>query len=222
MKAAAAPIVPKGALRWIVRHRAWSRYHLVRYLRYLRFRLRHRANPGVVVQGMIFLGRHVEVSVRPGYGRLVLGPWVHIGDDCRIRVHEGSMWIGERSVLGRDVTLTGYLDVELGARCLLADSVYVVDFDHRTDLADVPVKGQGIVKSPVRIGPDCWLGTKSVVLRGAWIGRGSVVGAGAVVRPGEYPALSVLVGVPARLIGARGKPVLRPVRPPAAPGTTSA
>ena len=30
----------------------------------------------------------------------------------------------------------------------------------------MPIKDQGIVKSPVRIGPDCWIGAKVSVLRG--------------------------------------------------------
>ena len=66
----------------------------------------------------------------------------------------------------------------------------------------------------MRIGPDCWIGTKSVVLRGAWVGRGCVVAAHAVVRAGEYPSHSVLAGVPARVVATVGKPALRPVRPP--------
>jgi acetyltransferase-like isoleucine patch superfamily enzyme len=63
----------------------------------------------------------------------------------------------------------------------------------------VPIKDQGIVKTPVRIGPDCWVGAKVSVLRGSRVGRGSVLGAHAVVR-GDIPDHSIAVGAPARVV----------------------
>ncbi|GAA4674363.1 acyltransferase [Pseudonocardia yuanmonensis] len=185
-----------ASLRWVVRHRAWTPWYLVRYWRLLRFRA---ANPHVVLRGMVFLGRNVEILARPGYGRLEIGRWVHIGDGNSLRCHEGSMRIGDKVVLGRNNTVNCYLDVEIGAASIVADWVYVTDFDHRTENVHVPIKDQGIVKAPVRIGPDTWIGVKVSVLRGTRVGRGSVLGAHAVVR-GDIPAYSVAVGAPARVV----------------------
>ena len=191
-----------ASLRWVVRHRAWTPYHLVRYVRFLRL---VRRSPDVRVEGLVLLGRRVELLARPGYGRIVLGRFSHLGDDCRVRAHEGTVRLGDKVVLGRDVTINAYLDVEIGPATIVADSVYVCDFDHRFDDPAVPIKDQGIVKSPVRIGADCWIGTKVVVLRGAAVGDGSVVAAGSVVR-GELPPRSVAVGVPARVVRTRPGP----------------
>ena len=188
-----------AALRWVVRNRAWTPWYLVRYWRLSVLRLRH---PDVVTEGMVFLGRRVEVFARPGYGRVVLGRWVHVGDETRLRAHEGTLRIGDKVVFGRDDTVNCYLDVEIGARTLVADSVYIADFDHRFDDLDAPIKDQGIVKSPVRIGPDCWLGVKVSVLRGSVVGRGCVVAAHAVVR-GQVPDDAIVGGVPARMIRRR-------------------
>ncbi|HLU56608.1 MAG TPA: acyltransferase [Pseudonocardia sp.] len=185
-----------ASLRWVLRNRAFTPWYLVRYWRLLRFRL---ANPHVVLRGMVFLGKDVELYARPGYGRLEIGRWVHIGDGNAIRCHEGSLRIGDKVVLGRHNTVNCYLDVEIGAATLVADWVYVTDFDHRTEDIHVPIKDQGIVKAPVRIGPDCWLGVKSTVLRGSRIGRGSVIGAHSVVR-GDVPEHSIAVGAPARVV----------------------
>jgi acetyltransferase-like isoleucine patch superfamily enzyme len=185
-----------ASIRWVVRHRAWTRYHLVRYWRFLVMRLRH---PDVVTEGMVYLGRGVELRARPGYGRIVLGRWVHLGDGNRLRAHEGTLRIGDKTVLGRENTLNCYLDLEIGARCIVADWVYMGDFDHRTDDVHVPIKDQGIVKSPVRVGDDVWVGVKSSVLRGADVGHGSVVAAHAVVR-GDVPPFSVVAGVPGRVV----------------------
>ena len=185
-----------ASLRWVVRHRAWTTYHLIRYWRFLVFKLRH---PDVVTEGMVYLGRRVEVSARPGYGRVVLGRWVHLGDGNRLRAHEGTLQIGDKTVLGRENTLNCYLDLRIGAQCLVADWVYICDFEHRTDALDVPIKDQGIVKSPVRIGDDVWVGVKASVLRGAQIGAGSVVAAHSVVR-GTVAPFSVVAGVPGRVV----------------------
>ena len=183
-------------MRWIIRNRAWSPYYLLRYWRLLVLQLRH---PDVVVEGLVFLGRRVELRARPGYGRLVLGRWVHLGDGTRLHAHEGTLRIADKCVLGRDVTVNCYLDVEFGAASLVADWGYVVDFDHVTDDLDRPIKDQGLVKAPVRIGPGCWLGTRATVLRGTTIGTGVVVGAHAVVR-GDVPDHSIVAGVPARVV----------------------
>ncbi|MHA6796073.1 acyltransferase [Pseudonocardia bannensis] len=188
-----------ASLRWVLRNRAFTPWYLVRYARLLRFRL---ANPHVVLRGMVFLGKRVELHARPGYGRLEIGRWVHIGDGNSIRCHEGSLRIGDKVVFGKDNTVNCYLDVEIGAASIIADWVYVTDFDHVTSDVHRPIKDQGIVKTPVRIGPDCWLGAKVTVLRGTRVGRGSVLGAHAVVR-GDIPEFSIAVGAPARVVRSR-------------------
>jgi acetyltransferase-like isoleucine patch superfamily enzyme len=185
-----------ASLRWAIRNRAWTPWYLVRYWRLLWFRL---ANPHIILRGMVFLGRRVEIHARPGYGRMEIGRWVHIGDGNALRCHEGSLRIGDKVVLGKDNTVNCYLDVEIGAATLIADWVYIADFDHAMGDIERPIKDQGIVKSPIRIGADCWLGVKVSVLRGTRVGRGCVLGAHAVVR-GDIPDYAVAVGAPARLI----------------------
>jgi len=159
--------------------------------------------PGVRMEGLVFLGRRVEIYARPGLGRVVLGRWVHVGDGTRIRCHEGTVRIGDKVVFGQYDVVNAYLDVEIGAATILADWVYVTDFDHAFDDRSVPIKDQGIVKSPVRIGPDVWVGTKASVLRGADVGEGCVLAAHTVVR-GEVAPYQVVAGVPGRVVRSRG------------------
>jgi len=184
----------------MLRNRAYTPWYLIRYWRLLMLRLRR---PDVVLEGMVFLGRKVTLHARPGYGRLIIGRWVHLGDLTRLRAHEGTLRVGDKVVMGSDNTVNCYLDVEIGAATLISDWVYVCDFDHVTADITVPIKDQGIVKTPVRIGPGCWIGVKSSVLRGTVLGEGSVLAAHAVAR-GVYPALSVVVGIPGRAIRDRG------------------
>jgi acetyltransferase-like isoleucine patch superfamily enzyme len=185
-----------SSLRWIIRHRAYTPWYLVRYWRFLMFRLRNR---NVVARGLVFMDRGVEIYARRGYGRIVLGRWLHLGVDTALRCHEGTLTVGDKSVLGRGVSINCYLDIEIGAATLFADDIYVSDFDHKFNDLTMPIKDQGITKSRVRIEPDVWIGTKVTVARGVVIGEGAVVGANAVVNH-DLPPYSVSVGVPARVI----------------------
>lgn len=124
---------------------------------------------------------------------------MHIGDKNTIRAHEGSLRFGDKVVLGRDNVINTYLDIEIGDSVLMADWCYICDFDHRMDDITLPIKDQGIIKSPVRIGPDTWIGVKVSVLRGTTIGRGCVLGSHAVVR-GAIPDYSIAVGAPAKVV----------------------
>jgi acetyltransferase-like isoleucine patch superfamily enzyme len=185
-----------ASLRWVWRHRAFTPWYLVRYWRLLVLRLRQ---PHVVTRGMVFLGRGTRLEARPGYGRLVIGRWVHVGAGTALRAHEGTLTVGDKCIFGQADTVNCYLDVSFGPATLVADWVYVGDFDHVTEDVDLPIRDQGIVKTPVRVGGGSWLGIKSSVLRGTVLGSGCVVAAHAVAR-GDYPDGAVVAGVPGRVV----------------------
>ncbi|HEV7192428.1 MAG TPA: acyltransferase [Jatrophihabitantaceae bacterium] len=190
------PFITLTSLWWLIRNRAYRPWYVVRYWRFVRLRLFNRH---VITRGFVFLDRDVEIYVRKGYGRLVIGSWVHLGVGTALRCHEGTLSLGDKSVLARDVSINCYLDVEIGDAALIADSVYISDFDHNFADLTIPIKDQGIAKSRVRIDRDVWLGTKVTVCRGVLIGEGAVVGANAVVTR-DLPAFAVAVGVPARVV----------------------
>ncbi len=62
---------------------------------------------------------------------------------------------------------------------------------------DVELKG---VTKGVRLEDYVFVGTGSIIMPGAHIGRGSVIGAGSVVR-GRIPEYSVVVGSPGKIVG---------------------
>jgi acetyltransferase-like isoleucine patch superfamily enzyme len=193
---------PLAWLRWVgwaLGNRAYTRHHLLSYARMVRASLRY---PSLRFEGPVFIGPDVRFEVREGYARMVVGAYTHFGAHARVRAHEGTLRIGAKTVIGIRNTINCWLDIEIGDTCLFGDDVYVCDFDHKTDSLTVPVKDQGIVKSPVRIGDDVWMGTKAVVTRGTDIGRQSVVAASAVAR-GVYPARSVIAGIPGRVVKTR-------------------
>jgi acetyltransferase-like isoleucine patch superfamily enzyme len=184
-------------------HRMLTALHARHALRLVRARIRiARARADVLLHGMSFLGSGVELTAPRGEGRVVVGPWCWIGDDVALRSHAGRVTVGPKSVIGGGTTINSYLDVNIGEGALIADDVHITDFDHRTDRLELPIKDQGIVTAPVRIGPDVWLGRGVTVLRGVDIGRGSVIGAHAVVTR-DIPPYSIAVGVPARVVRSR-------------------
>ena len=69
----------------------------------------------------------------------------------------------------------------------------------------VPIREQGHLQDPIRVGTDCWLGTHAVVLGGVQLAQGVVVGANSLVREsvGED---AIVGGTPARIIGFRRPP----------------
>ena len=185
-----------ASLKWVYRNRAWNWWYLIRYWRFFWFKVRY---PHVITTGFVFLGRRVELYARRGYGQLIMGRFVHVGDENRLRCHEGVLTVGDKAVFGRDNTINCYLDVEIGPATIVADWVYVCDFDHVTDDINLPIKDQGIVKTPVRVGADVWIGTKASILRGTNVGQGSVIAAHAVVRE-DVPPYSIVGGIPARVL----------------------
>jgi acetyltransferase-like isoleucine patch superfamily enzyme len=200
---ALAPRAPRWgwrrAIRFAVEQRMYTPQYLPLYARYLAQRARH---PHVEVEGLVFFGPRVELAARRHHARLRLGPWCWIGADNKLRAHEGSLRLGAKVVLGGANIVNSYLDVEIGANSLLGDWIYICDFDHKFDRLDVPIRKQGIAKTPVRIGEDVWVGEKASILRGADIGAGSVIGAQTVVK-GVIPPFSVVVGAPGRVIASR-------------------
>jgi acetyltransferase-like isoleucine patch superfamily enzyme len=189
----------RRSVRFAVERRMYNSEYLQLYARFLAQRLRH---PHIDFGGMVFLGPRVELYARRHHGRLALGPWCWLGPGNRLRCHEGNLRLGPKVVLGSNNVVNAYLDVEIGRNALLGDWIYVCDFDHNYDRVDIPVKKQGLVKTPVRIGEDVWVGEKVSILRGADIGAGSVIGSQSLVR-GMIPPFSIVVGSPGRVVRSR-------------------
>jgi acetyltransferase-like isoleucine patch superfamily enzyme len=137
--------------------------------------------------------------------RVVLGRWSWIGHGTKIRVHEGEVVIGAKTVLGQECTISAYQHVSIGRECILADRVMLIDFDHGVVEVERPIRLQGIYKRDVHVGHNVWIGYGACILRGVSVGNNAIVGTSAVVTH-DVPDNAVVGGVPARLLRMREAP----------------
>ncbi len=154
--------------------------------------------------GLCFVGGSVKFEIGKS-AKLKLGRWSWIGQGCKLRVHEGTVSIGAKSVLGQECTISAYQHVSIGRECIIADRVMLIDFDHGMVDVERPIREQGIYKRDVRIGHNAWVGYGACVLRGVTIGDNSVVGTYAVVNK-DLPDNAVAAGIPAQVIRMRDAP----------------
>jgi carbonic anhydrase/acetyltransferase-like protein (isoleucine patch superfamily) len=116
----------------------------------------------------------------------------------------GAVSLGEESSVWYGTVLRGDTEViRVGARTNVQDGcVLHADPGYPAVVGDDCVVGHRAVVHGCEIGAGCLVGMGATVLNGVKIGEGSVIAAGALVPEGrEFPARSLIVGVPARRVG---------------------
>jgi acetyltransferase-like isoleucine patch superfamily enzyme len=166
--------------------------------------LKLRYGKRLQTDGICFICPRVKFEIGR-HATLRIGRWAWIGHGCKIRVHEGEVSIGAKTVIGQECTISAFQHVSIGRECIIADRVMLIDFDHGVAEVDRPIRVQGIYKRDVRVGHNVWIGYGACILRGVTVGDNSIVGTSAVVTK-EVPANAVIGGSPARTIRMRDAP----------------
>lgn len=128
------------------------------------------------------IGRNVVLQATDG-GKLVIGSGVSIGAGSHLVAQGGTLSIGCDSFIGIGCVLTSKVGLSIGRDALIAEYVTIRDQDHRFPIGK-RIRESGFDCTPVLIGDDVWIGTKSTVLRGANVGTGAVIAAHSLVRGG--------------------------------------
>ena len=166
------------------------------------FKLRFRSR--LQVDGIAFICPGVTFEIGKG-ATLYLGRWSWVGNGTKIRVHEGEVRVGAKTVLGQECTISAFQHVAIGRECIVADRVMLIDFDHGAVEVERPIRMQGIYKRDVDVGHNVWMGYGSCVLRGCRVGDNAILGTYAVVTK-DIPADAVAAGVPAKVVRKRDAP----------------
>jgi acetyltransferase-like isoleucine patch superfamily enzyme len=193
---------PLTLLRFMRINNMLNRHYARLLARYALLKLRHGRR--LQTDGICFVcpGVHLEIG---RHATLRIGRWAWIGDGTKIRVHEGEVAIGAKTVMGQECTISAYQRVEIGRECIVADRVMLIDFDHGVVEVERPIRLQGIYKRDVHIGHNVWIGYGACILRGVTVGENSIIGTSTVVTK-DVPENAVVGGSPARVIRMREAP----------------
>lgn len=130
-----------------------------------------------------------KISEARCYGDIILGRFVTImGPGTVIKSLKEKIYIGSFSSIGQNVCIVDFNHL-FGRISSSFIHHLIFEEDYRKDL---------IVKGPVIIEEDVWVGSNTVILPGVKIGRGAIIGAGSVVTK-DVPRYSVAYGNPAKV-----------------------
>src|SRR5580658_4613943 len=128
-----------------------------------------------------------------------IGPHVNVYPSCRIYM-PWNLCVGEWSALGEDVLVYSLGKVVIGRRVTLSYRAHLCAGTH--DFSDPALP---LLKPPVTLEDDAWVGTEAFLGPGVTVGAGAIVGAHAVVVRSVAPR-AIVVGNPARTVGVRKVP----------------
>jgi acetyltransferase-like isoleucine patch superfamily enzyme len=193
---------PLTFLRFARRNNMLSPGYAYLLLRLAYYKLRFRGR--LQVDGIAFICSGVKFEI--GKNAVVrLGRWSWLGNDTKIRAHEGVVSVGAKTVMGQECTISAFQHVSIGRECIVADRVMLIDFDHGVVETERPIRLQGIYKRDVKVGNNVWMGYGACVLRGCTVGDNAILGTYTVVTK-DVKANAVVAGVPAKLVRMRDKP----------------
>lgn len=109
--------------------------------------------------------------------------------------------IGKNTTIGFYTFIYSSLNIQIGANCLIAPFVYIVDSNHQTNKGSLINQQENLSKKIV-IGDDVWIATNSVILSGVEIGEGAIIAANSVVTKDVAP-YSIVAGNPAKFLKMR-------------------
>lgn len=108
------------------------------------------------------------------------------------------------SVLSEFVYLNGYGGIDIGDMVLIGAGSKFYSHDHAFDDLSKPIRLQGLKKKPIIIKDNVFIGCNAVVLGNVTINEGAIVAACSVVTS-NVPENTIVAGIPAKIIGMRGK-----------------
>lgn len=152
-----------------------------------------------------FIREHAQIS---GGNNINIGNHTRIYPYSRIECftnisnqkYNPKLTIGNNVIMGRNTTILCADEISIGNDTMFASYCFISDENHGIDLSlNKRYECQKITTKPIKIGKNCWIGEKVIILPGVNIGDNSIIGAGSVVTK-DIPPNCIAVGNPARII----------------------
>lgn len=172
---------------------------IINFLKILSLRLR-----GVKVDRSATI--NWSVSVNRNGGRISIGARTSLDQGVILRAYGGSIYIGSDCSVNPYTVLYGDGGLVIGNGVRIAAHTVIVPANHNFSDPAKFIFDQGESRLGINIEDDVWLGAGVRVLDGVQIKKGTVVGAGSVVTK-STESFGVYVGVPAKIISSRLKPL---------------
>lgn len=133
--------------------------------------------------------------------KIFIGNRVRIYPFLRVEIvhNDSSVVIEDNVSVGQSLHLVAFGDLVIRKNTTISANVLITDVDHAYQSIDVHVLDQQLIYNKTEIGENCFIGYGAVIQAGTRLGKQCIVGANAVVR-GTFPAYSVIVGAPARIV----------------------
>jgi acetyltransferase-like isoleucine patch superfamily enzyme len=153
------------------------------------------------------LGDFVFVSALSKNG-VQFGNNVSIGAFSRIIVSTTLNNLGDKIIIGDSVGIGEYASLggagglEIGDECIVGPYLSCHPENHNYQDLAISIRFQGVNRKGIKVGKNCWIGSKVSILDGVQLGNGCIIAAGAVVTK-SFPDNSIIGGVPAKLIKMR-------------------
>lgn len=153
--------------------------------------------PRIENKGSIKLGSNMRlISAKCGYnsGNLAGGVFLRTSKSGKITTGD-EVYLNGTSIISEE-------EITLGNRIMIGANTVIMDTNsHNVPYKDRLKRWDKIVRKPVKIEDDVWIGANCFIMKGVTIGKGSIVGAGSVVIS-EVKPFSIYAGNPAVFVKA--------------------
>lgn len=163
--------------------------------------------PKITFGRFLKLGNDVHISALGRQG-IEIGDNVSIGAFSRVVVSTSFNQLGEYIKIGNNVGMGEYAylggagGLEIGDESIIGQYFSCHPENHIAADLSIAIRHQGVTRKGIKIGKNCWIGSKVTILDGVQIGDGSIIAAGAVVNR-SFPENSIIGGIPAKLLKTR-------------------
>lgn len=130
------------------------------------------------------------------------GKNVRIFDSIVIK-YPNDIEIGDNVTINQFCYIVGKGGLKIGDDVMIGAGTKMTTTSHDFKEVIKPMSQQGISCLPIHLENDIWIGFNVVIMGGAIVHKGSILAAGSVVLGKEYPAFSILGGVPATILKSR-------------------
>ena len=163
-------------------------------------------NNKMVKPGMVQIGYEVVGNIDGKYersiveirktGKVIFDGVCCLGSGIRLNVHR-TLQFGDNVRINGNTNICCFSSIEIGCNTLVSWDCIFMDTDFHKIYINEKVLNEN---SSITIGKNCWIGCRTIVLKGAEIPCGSVIGAGSLVCKKLDKENSIYGGNPVRLL----------------------